>query len=140
MHVFLIAQAFRMLHDADHEQSSVAVSRLLSASAYGPRLQILQTMACLYSTGSSAAQKPAPLCLMCRALFPKAKHLSGKNKEEVNTFLGKLSNAMRSTLMIDAASTMIGGEYVCVGEMPQCRNLNGGCPEEKPITNCPFVR
>jgi hypothetical protein len=141
LHVFLIAQAFRMLYNPEHASASVAISRLLGGSAYGTRLQALQTMACMYSNGDAVAAKPAPLCKMCRAVFPKVKTLprnAAKDKEAYE-FLDKLTGPMAAALMVKPDSTLVGGEYTCVGEMPQCANLHGGCKDD-PSSTCPFVR
>lgn len=148
LHIFQISQAFRILYNPDKMSSSkVAVSRLLEQSAYLHHLTVLQATACAYagSGGSSGGKldgavptKPAPLCHMCSAAFTQAGILSKIYNQKVTREIeAGIRNVTKSTAEmlriprdLPSGSIMVGGEYACSGEMPQCATLRAGsCTE-----------
>ena len=134
LHIFQIAQTFRMLYRPEHGAASkMAVCRLLEQSAYLHHLTLMQAAACAYVDGSPAS-KPAPLCTMCSAVFPKAgfldKTFNQKLTTKIHAYVANVSSAVAERLNIPknapSGSVVVGGAYTCAAEMPQCAHLQKG--------------
>lgn len=144
LHIFQISQAFRILSKPEKLASSkVAVARLLEQSAYLHHLTEMQATACAYDgssgVGGAMPTKPAPLCHMCSAVFTQAgllgKTFNQKLTRVIEAGIQNLTDSTAETLRIprdlSSGSVMVGGEYRCLGEMPQCRTLRAGSCSER---------